>query len=110
MITLVTLLLAALTAYINHHDYKTTRMILENGGRELNPVMAWLLKKIGFKAIIAVKGFYIGALIGVAIFDPSWWVVGIGVGVALFTAYAVQNNIRELGKMGLPYQNVFISK
>lgn len=106
--TLVILLLAALTAYVNYHDYKTTHMILENGGRELNPIMAWLLKKIGFKAIIGVKGFYVGALIGMAIFDPSWWVIGVSAGVVLFTAYAVHNNIKELGKMGLPYLDVFL--
>jgi len=36
-------------------DVVTTRIILNHGGKELNPIMAYVLNKAGFKGLILVK-------------------------------------------------------
>lgn len=102
--------LVALSFYLEYHDYHTTKKILDNGGRELNPFMAWTLKKFGYKGMAIEKALYVGALFLLTVFSPSWWLVGGASIVALALGYCVYNNVKELGKMGLPYQNFFIGK
>ena len=44
-------------------DFYTTKRILQNGGRELNPAMDWLFKKLGL-----TKGLLLGKAVGVIAF------------------------------------------
>lgn len=37
-------------------DYHTTKTILALGGRELNPVMRWLMDRVGVEEALTLKG------------------------------------------------------
>jgi hypothetical protein len=47
--------LAILLSLLQVADAATTYKILNNGGRELNPVMDWLFKRFGMLNVLAVK-------------------------------------------------------
>jgi len=58
MIPLLTLLLAILQVA----DGYTTTRIIDNGGRELNPLMRKAFEKFGVKKTLIVKGILVTAL------------------------------------------------
>jgi len=37
-------------------DYHTTKTILDAGGRELNPLMRWLMDRVGVEEALTLKG------------------------------------------------------
>jgi len=49
-------------------DYYTTTTILTLGGEELNPVMRWLMQRVGVEEALVVKGGFV-ILIGGAFYD-----------------------------------------
>jgi hypothetical protein len=52
--------LLILFALLQVADIYTTHRILSQGGRELNPVMAWLFEKFGhLPALVVVKGIVV---------------------------------------------------
>jgi hypothetical protein len=49
------ILLAILLSLLQVADAVTTYKILNNGGRELNPVMDWLFKRFGMLNVLVIK-------------------------------------------------------
>ena len=57
-------------------DGVTTYMVLTRGGSELNPVVDWLIKKLGLETgLFVAKGVAIALIAGVgfALGLPDWW-------------------------------------
>lgn len=73
-------------------DAWTTWRILGAGGRELNPVMRWVMAQIGVVPALVVKGVGV-AVIGWVVFVPWPWVLG---GVVLFYVGVVVFNFRSI--------------
>lgn len=81
---------------LNILDIHTTIKILDNGGKELNPVMAWLIDKLGIEpALVASKalflapvGYYLPSL-------PVWLMAAL---IAVYV-YVVSNNFIVLKKL-----------
>jgi hypothetical protein len=75
-------------------DARSTIAILKRGGRELNPVMRWMMGKMGVvSALMVVKGFGLAVL--------SAYPIPGEVQVILLVVYAavVANNLRVLSNM-----------
>jgi hypothetical protein len=53
--------LAILLSLLQVADAATTYKILNNGGRELNPVMNWLFKRFGMLNVLVVKVILVSA-------------------------------------------------
>ena len=73
-------------------DCLTTIYILKNGGREANPVLAWLFNKVGMiPSLIAMKLITIGVV--------AWaWNEWITLGVTLFYTGVVGWNSYQIWK------------
>ena len=57
-------------------DVFTTRRILLAGGRELNPVMRWLVRKLGLMpSLITSKAAVFAACYFILL--PYWWVLAL---------------------------------
>jgi hypothetical protein len=73
-------------------DLLTTKHILENGGRELNPVMAYLFKKFGVTKTLISKVIFVFC-IGVVLLKimPASLIilVGVYVGVVAWNSYQI---------------------
>ena len=81
---------------LNVLDVYTTMQILRQGGRELNPLMAWLMGKIGpLPAMLALKVPLLAAM-GLMLTDVPQWML-----LALLALYAcvVVNNLRVIGRL-----------
>ena len=89
--------LLMLFAALNLADFILTRKILDAGGRELNPIVNALMKKIGVvPALVVMKAGAVAIVILVYVeygFD-WWWIAAIDVGYALVVA----NNWKESKK------------
>lgn len=90
-------LLTALFILLQAFDTWTTWKILSQGGRELNPRMAWIMNKIGVVPALAItKG-----LISIGFIYISWkyavlvWLIAL-VGINGFYCRLVWNNWKEI--------------
>jgi hypothetical protein len=93
MIIALSILLIAL----NVLDWMLTGAVLENGGRELNPAMRWVIARWGYWAMLAVKLVLMGACIAAcAIFALPWLLIPM----CLFFAWVCVSNWRVLKGMG----------
>lgn len=83
----MTLALLIALAVLQALDGFTTRRILDQGGRELNPVMRWAFARVGFWPAMAIKTALVPALA---------WVGGPYAAMALLAIYVVvvANNVR----------------
>ena len=59
---MISLALTILLALLQVGDHYTTRTIINNGGRELNPIMAKAFEHFGMKRTLIVKGIGVTAL------------------------------------------------
>ena len=76
-------LLTTLVIILQIGDMMTTMYVLNNGGRELNPVMAWVFSKVGVLAGLSIKAILVSALAILALlFSP----VGLIVMAAIYVA------------------------
>ena len=81
------ILLLVLFAALQVSDAVLTLLILRDGGRELNPIMRWLMNKIGIvPALVWVK---LGLVVAVAAWVHS--VLLLAVFVAIYIAVVVFN-------------------
>jgi len=81
---------------LNVLDVYTTMQILKQGGRELNPLMAWLMGKIGpLPAMLALKVPLLVAM-GLMLTDvPPWMLLAL---LALYV-FVVANNLRVIWRL-----------
>lgn len=76
-----------LLALLQVADIVTTWKVLSQGGRELNPVMAWVMDHLGvLPGMVAVKAVLIGTVVA---FPPG--MVAMGVLCAMYAVVAVRN-------------------
>lgn len=76
-------------------DALTTYRLLSDGGRELNPLVAYLIAKLGLvPALLISKGAVVGLLLAFTLNAPNWFPLIL---CALYTA-VVFHNIKELRK------------
>lgn len=68
-----------LLALLQLGDWFTTRTILNNGGRELNPVVKFLIEKLGLDLALLLKGILVIVIAYLAGPAVAWF------GVALYT-------------------------
>ena len=81
---------------LNVVDAYLTLRVLKQGGRELNPVMAWAMKQIGVtEALIGFKLVMLGALLMVLPQVPDWALWGL---LAIYTL-VIGHNARQLRKV-----------
>lgn len=73
-------------------DWLTTRKILANGGRELNPIVAKGMKLTSVDAFLIGKGIAVVAL-SYWLGTQSVWMLG---GLVVFYAMIVAHNLRSL--------------
>ena len=81
MLKFVIWALVALIFALQVGDWLTTRRIVAQGGREGNPLMVWLIARLGFDAAFALKGVALIAL-------DAWYAVH-AVGVQALAANAL---------------------
>lgn len=89
MFTIITFLLACVALA---GDVYSTARDLDNGGHETNPVMRWIMSKIG------VWPGLLSTHIGFAVliwFADSWW---INLGTIAAFGYATYHNLRDTSK------------
>lgn len=90
-------LLLILVIVLQLLDGWTTYRILSTGGRELNPVLAWAIRKIGTTPALVVSKVGAIALAIVAYMLTSFWIfVVIMVPVVIIYCHIVRNNWRQL--------------
>ena len=94
-IPLANLLALALLLALQIADILTTLRAIELGGREINPVMAWLMRRAGVPGALAVGKLFVLALAVGWLHDslPALLVLD-----AVFAAI-VANNVRVLRRM-----------
>lgn len=86
--------LILLFAALQVSDAVLTLLILRDGGRELNPIMRWLMDKIGIvPALVWVK---LGLVAAVAVWVQSVWLLAVF--VAIYIA-VVAFNARNYERM-----------
>lgn len=93
----MSLILAILICALQVGDWWTTRTALAQGGRELNPVMAWLMCLIGVDAaLIVMKALVGGYAIYLALaFDGLFAVLAL-VMIAAVYAMIVAHNMGQI--------------
>lgn len=76
-------------------DWITTTLILRDGGREANPVMAKLFAVLGMHPAFALtKAFAIGCALYLTVHD-AWWMVGL---LDVIYLAVVIHNVRQMAK------------
>jgi hypothetical protein len=92
--TLLSWSLLALFALLQGGDWYTTRTVLAQGGRELNPVIRSLMSLLGVDGALVAKGLLAIGL-GYLLASHRWWAI-----LPLIALYAVivWNNWRALKK------------
>lgn len=75
-------------------DYHTTLTILSCGGKELNPMMSWLMDRLGIEQALIFKGIAVLAVAGFGFYDNA---VALGIMVAVFVAVIIWN-FRQMPK------------
>ena len=89
-----TMIALAILALLQVADVLTTHRALGRGLREANPVMRWLIARLGFWPAAAVKAAAsMGAGYAIHIYDPRW----VWLPVVLMVA-VVAWNIRALAR------------
>lgn len=68
-----------LLALLQAGDWWTTRTVLAQGGRELNPAIRWLMERLGVDAALAVKCALVLAIATATGPVVAW------IGVAMYT-------------------------
>jgi hypothetical protein len=80
-------------------DIVTTLVILDRGGRELNPVLAWLFNRLGaVPVLVAIKTAFCGLLLWLYVTGVDGLVYALGLLGALYVAVIV-NNLRVLRRI-----------
>jgi hypothetical protein len=79
-------------------DGWTTYRILRSGGRELNPVIKWLVERIGLLPALIVTRAVGAGLVWSLVLGGAWYVIAV---LDLIFAYTVYNNVMVMRKMGL---------
>jgi hypothetical protein len=72
--TILAWALLALFALLQVGDWYTTRTVLAQGGRELNPVIRWLMAVLGIDGTLIVKGLF-ATLMGYVLVGQAWWAI-----------------------------------
>lgn len=93
--------IAILITILQVLDFYTTYKAISSGGKELNPIVAWLMKYLGLiPALVLVKGYVavfvlVGASVGA--FDSNGGFIALA---GLFVVYAVVvlNNLKQYYK------------
>ncbi|WP_415034428.1 DUF5658 family protein [Azonexus sp.] len=89
---LITLLI--LFAALQVSDAVLTMLILRDGGRELNPIMRWLMDKSGI--VLALVWVKLGLIVAVAVWVQSVWLLAVF--IAIYIAVVVFN-VRNYERM-----------
>jgi len=89
----------AIIAYVltNILDVVSTNKVLKHGGRELNPVMRWVMDKFG-KAWAIPKFALAGAALGILLhFNFIWvvWVVAALYGGVALHNFRIANKLKD---------------
>lgn len=93
MIIALSILLIAL----NVLDWMLTCAVIENGGRELNPVMRWVINHWGYWPMLAVKLVLMAGAIAACAYTALPWLL---IPPCLFFAWVCVSNWRVLKGMG----------
>jgi hypothetical protein len=93
MIIALSILLIAL----NVLDWMLTGAVIENGGRELNPVMRWVINRWGYWAALGVKLALMGACIAACAYTALPLLL---IPLCLFFAWVCVSNWRVLKGLG----------
>lgn len=94
-------LLALLLAALNVADWRTTRAALISGvGREYNPIMAWLMGKLGMEPVLIAKVVIMASVswLIAAFYAPlvPWAAIALLAILDAFYVWVVVNNLRVL--------------
>lgn len=96
METTEALLFAALFVGLQIADIWTTWAVLARGGRELNPLMAWLMRLFGFwPAVVGAKALAIAAVL-VWLDEMAAWELAVIIGAYVAV---VGSNLRALRRL-----------
>ena len=94
-------ILVAVFAALQLADGVSTHVLLARGHREANPVMAWLMDRIGvLPALLLAKGASIGVALWSASLYDAQHVLPALVFLCTFYVYVVYNNVRLLVRGG----------
>ena len=63
--------LIALNILAQLTDWHSTKIVLDKGGKELNPVVRWIISKVGMKGLAVVKVTAIAGFAAIAY--PQEW-------------------------------------
>ena len=89
--------LLALIIILQLLDAWTTFRVLEQGGREMNPLLAWAMSGIGVTlALVIAKGTAIAAFIIAYLLAPATVFMVMAAGIAVVYAWVVWHNWGQL--------------
>lgn len=91
-LNMIHMILLGLVALLQAGDWYTTRTIISKGGREYNPLIRWLMGKLGVDPALAVKT---AAMMAVAYFGGIPGCIPL---IVIF-AYACWHNAKALRAM-----------
>jgi hypothetical protein len=78
-------------------DIWTTKTILDNGGKELNPVMRFLMEKIGVMKALFLMKIMLVIVVGYGVFTSTLSLILLGL-VCILYAIVVASNWKHLPK------------
>ena len=81
------LLLIGILIVLQCLDYYTTHTILANGGRELNPVMRWLMEHMSIDDALLFKGFVVVAVAVILFLDNLYALAAMDIVFALVVMF-----------------------
>jgi len=90
---ILNIILSVILVLLNVWDVYTTYLILGFGGRELNPLLNWVIKKIGvLPGLIASKTVCVAPYVFLSITNPNWLTTGLLVVLIGWYAWVVRGN------------------
>lgn len=103
-ITIINLILSPIFMLLQAFDFYSTWRILRGGGKELNPIMAWVFNAIGVvKGLIATKAS-IGAITLYVMYyfkDSLAVTIGLTISNIIYFFLVYLHNMKELKKIGI---------
>lgn len=94
-VTKMLIILAILLIALNAFDFYSTYKILKNGGSEVNPVMNFLIKKLGLVLALVLSKLLVLICIAVLVWLEMVYLLVILVAIYIWVAV---HNFREMKK------------
>lgn len=90
---ILNIILSVILVLLNVFDVHTTCLILGAGGRELNPLLRWVIKKTGvLPGLIASKTVCVVPYVFCAIASPNWLTTGLLIVLIGWYAWVIRGN------------------